>query len=305
MKHLIIFCLALSLQACGVSRMFSGESSKTAVTDAQGNVVTNRFGLPVYNTVTKSKSAGIYDGAARMIEALPPEVSGQAEACSGITFAQLTQLAPSAQKAFGDCLTTAEANKPIQIMGAALTMALTKYQSTAHAIAAEATLAVQAIQQAAVDKWNAVGSFGKFGIGVYNAQKYASNASRDRARVAQSGAENAGDILANVNTSSDFNDSGNAAASGADDVEDMTPDGNGTGESISNVIVGRGINNYEINTRDNASAFVDSSNGQILQPGSTGGVNNDSNIVPQPVIDGNVESNLNNNPTNGSNNSLF
>lgn len=318
MKLLIILSLCLTLQACGITRMFSGETTKTVVVDQNGNIATNRFGQAVYNTSSKSKSAGIYDGAARMIEALPDETKTHQAPCGGLSFEQLAQLSPSAQSAFGNCLAAAEANKPFQIMGDALAMALTKYQSSAHAIAAEATNAVRAIQQGAVEKWNAVGNFGKFSIGVHSAQKYASNASRDRASVARAGAENAGDITANVQTgqyvSTSSTDGGNGAGGAGTGGMGSGTGGAGTGGAASvdnslssggdTVIVGRGNTTYNIETNDNGSAFVDSTNGQILQPNADGAVNNDANIDQQPIISTLQDSTLENQPSNGNDNGL-
>lgn len=302
-KLILFAVLLISLSGCHTIRSIaSGGSEKTYVGE-------NRFGVSKYNTKTTSKSAEVFEAAAKAIKNLPPQQEVRSLPCGGITFDQVKELGLSGQAAAMNCLSAAQANRPMEILGDALASALgSKYQGEAHAIFAEAARAVDSIQSAALGKWNAVGNFGKVTLGIASISKAVRNgqdAQRDQSIAAS---ENSGDTTVGnislgggLSNGAQSNDGGLSGSEGELASAGTGGNGQGTSTNTSNggtTVLNIGDGNNTGIASDSARSFAGTRSTQQNDPSATGMLIDDSNVDQANAIDEN-NAELHNQPENG------
>ena len=275
MYKIFIFILAFLLTGCEtIQRMSSGSYIKTPMLNDEGKLVTDNFGRPVYVTESKSKSEGVFESATEAISELPNEVEQKSPICGGFTLQDIVQLSPSFQGNIAKCFEIAEQNRPFEILGEALALAISDYKSTAHAIFAEAKESVRDIQQASLGKFQAVANAGpKIALTVEGGrtirQGYKSN---ENIASKQTGNYTTGDINISTSQNSDGTSSGGTLAS----EEGTSSSGSETAADISKtgdtptVIIGAG-NNFATD-----SSFAGDGPIQFLETDAVGNLNNDS-----------------------------
>lgn len=286
MKILVVLAIALSLSGCHTLRSIaSGGSERTYAGE-------NKFGFARYSTKTTSKSAEVMSAAAEAIKNLPRTVEVKSLACGGITFDQIAALAPSAQSAAMNCLTAAQANRPMEIMGQALAGALGGNKSDAQVIFEQAANAISSIQSAALGKWNAATNLGfKFKVAheLGSAVKNGQNAQRDQSIAAS---ENAGDVNVgslsvdnSVAVGSSSNDPSASAAgeAGLGGSASATTTNTITNNPETNIVLGKG--NRSFAASDNGRLNVSERNIQALEPSANGNINDDGKQNGQITAD--------------------
>ncbi len=299
---------------------------------------------PIKLKSRQSKSAAISEDAAQAITAVANleieqlklerirlESSQGATTCTTMTPEQIAELTKEGEVAYFQneqaCRMFQFMNQTTNLLAGALTAAL-KGESDVANVANSFMSAVANVEREGTNKLRAIVNPLAISIGVRERERTARNgqdafagAVADAAAV---GNTTTGDIFVgdNVSGSADSNDGGLASSNdggfgegGAEGLagaggsgSGVGGDGSGTSTNTSggntNVFT-LGNNNSVGLSQDAGRSFVDTRGTQQLEPSANGGVNDDSNVDQQPIIDSNTDSDLSNDPENGSNNSLF
>ena len=319
MKALLILILVLNLSACGLSRVFSGNTEQVLAQTATGDIAYNKVGLPIKLNKTQSQAAAISDNAEEALKAvaavevkrLDLEIAEAQNrvviACYTLSEEVLIEMQATPKTAYltnaAQCQREQRYTDVISMLGGVVAQ-LSVRESDLAAVARSFGLTIRSVASEGTKKLLGVVNPLTVSLNIGQRESTARRNGESFALSTKYAAENAGDVTANISTvqttSSDGNTGGLAGDAGAGGSGSGTATGGTNGDTSYNI--GRGISDTD--TSDTAQALVDSDGSQLLSPGARGAVNNSSNIDQQPIIE-DQNSDLNNSPRNGSDNSLF
>lgn len=296
-KLILTALLALSLTGC--AGLLAGDYTKTVATNPlTGEVLLNRFGIPIYNKTRTSRSVAIMrDNGTTSVSTKPADPCGE---LTTEVMAGLVQLTATGQAEFfrsrSDCQQTAA-------MGNIVAYATGQPTTEAGQVAREKQKAVAHSEKGLTDR--TVGFVGGIVSATTakvlgDAVEAGFNATRD---VGIAAAENAGNIETTIHANQTVSTSSNDGEGGSGELG-----GSGTGggnveatQSGSTFVIGRGVNSSQAS--DSAFSAAGVRNAQNIESSATGALNSGSNIDQQPVIDEN-QGELSNQPENGNDNGL-
>lgn len=303
MKSLLTLLITLALAGCGT---LSGSYTKRPVINADGTVVTNSFGMTVYETVKISQHAAIAQAGAQAFahkqkaEPEPP--------CGGLSIDQVQGLSASGQveyfRAVGECERSRATTKLVAA-------ALGRPMSDGDAITRNYADIVESIENGKSRRFasgvNAVTSLGT-SLVIGTAVKAGFEATRD---VGIAAAENSGDTtVGNISVSSSQHSSADGNTGGMASAGEMGSATGGDGSGVAsntrsdaspvtiNIGDGNGVANGE-NTR----TFVDTRSTQQIDPSGNGSITDGSKTNGSQTADDLTGDNEANDPDGG--NSIF
>ena len=319
MKAILVLALTLALGGCS---MFSGNSTEEIAVDASGIALKGRFGEAVKLKTKQSQAAAISDNAERTLVAMAQLESKRldleiAKAVNNVDISCYTLSTESFDKLqavpkdtyireASQCQREQRFTSVISMLGDVIA-GLSKPTSDIASVADSYGTTIRSVASEGTKKLQAVVNPLAVTIGVRERERTAQRNGDNYAKSVKYAAENAGDVTATISTTIQPSADGNTGGSGTSGDGGAGTGGSGSGSSDvvtgeTNYNIGRGV--YDTDTSDTAQALIDSDGSQILSPNSKGAVNNQSNVDQQPIVD-DQNAELNNQPRNGSDNSVL
>lgn len=311
MKAIAVLALVLLLGGCS---MFSGNSTETIAPNAKGI-----FGGSVKLKTKQSQAAAISDNAERAIVAMAQLESKRLDleiakagnavqiSCYTLSSESFDKLQAAPKDTYireaAQCQREQRYTSVISMLGDTIA-GLSKGESDVSIVSRSFGTTIRSVASEGTKKLQAVVNPLAITLGIRERESTARRNGDNFSKTVKYAAENAGDITASISTtqnvSSDSNSGGLSGDTGVGGSGSGVATGGTNGDT--NYNIGRGI--YDTDTSDTAQSLVDADGSQLLNPGARGAVNNQSNVDQQSLIEEN-NADLNNQPRNGSDNSVL
>lgn len=268
-KFILLIIIFAMLSGCS---MFAGEYTKTAVLNSQGEVVTNLFGMPVYNKSRVARSVSIVSHASKAAADANP--SNATSGCNYLTSEQVTELSATGQgeyfRAVGSCQMMAMTTSVVD-------SAMNRPGSEAEAIMREASRAVQYSEDGMTKRVAAVANPLAVTVGIRARERTAQIQAQSNTSAIQTVAENGGSttvgditISQSQTAGADSNDGGSSGELGTGGDGSGVATNTKDGDTINLVI---GDDNNSAFAEDDGRAFSGTTSTQQLDASANGNIN--------------------------------
>jgi len=299
--------------------MFSGNSTEVIAVDQSGKALKGIFGGSVKLKTTQTQAVALGGNEERTLIVMAELESKKLDleiakavnnvdiSCYTLSAESFDNLQAAPKEAYireaSQCQREQRFTSVISMLGDVIG-SLSKGESDMSAVANSYGQTIRSVASEGTKKLQAVVNPLAITLGIRERESTARRNGDNFAKTVKYAAENAGDVTASISTTQNVSSDANTGGASGDTGVGGSGSGVATGgtNGDTNYNIGRGI--YDTDTSDTAQALVDSDGSQLLNPGAKGAVNNQSNVDQQPIID-EQNADLNNQPRNGSDNSVL